>query len=116
MILRILFLSMISMELLNRRYVQKNNDKRLLYEVLELNFSAEDSQIRKAYNKLSKKYHPDKYGSSKKYVEIQRAFEVLSDRTKKHIYDTDGIDEVLRYEHALNNDFVERRYNQTRPK
>lgn len=50
------------------------------------------------------------------YVKIQRAYEILSSRTKKSIYDTDGIDEVSRYEHALQNGYVDRRYNKLNPK
>lgn len=47
---------------------------------------------------MSKKHHPDKGGNSSLYLKIQRAYEVLSDRTKRSIYDVDGLDEVARYE------------------
>lgn len=40
----------------------------------------------------------------------------MSNRTKRSIYDTDGPDEVSRYEHALENNYVSRRYNKIRAK
>ena len=92
------------------------SSKKFYYDILELKHSATEDEIRSQYKKLTKKYHPDKYGNSKKYTEIQRAYEILSSRTKKTIYDTDGIDEVLRYEHAENGGYVDRRYNRLNPK
>ena len=42
-----------------------------LYDTLEVGVAATDDEIRKAYNKLSKKFHPDKSGgSARKYAEI----------------------------------------------
>lgn len=90
---------------------QKNSPQ--LYDYLELKFSASDDEIKKAFNELSKKYHPDKYGSSDKYMKIQRAYEILSSRTKKHIYDTDGLEEAERYEHAVANGYAGQRYRKT---
>ncbi|EJF64934.1 DnaJ-domain-containing protein [Dichomitus squalens LYAD-421 SS1] len=64
-----------------------------LYKVLELSKSASEQDIRKAYKKLSRKYHPDKNkepGAEEKFVEIAHAYEVLSDSTKRQIYDRHG--------------------------
>ncbi|KAG6908330.1 hypothetical protein DXG01_005241 [Tephrocybe rancida] len=64
-----------------------------LYKVLGLHKSASDKDIRYAYKKLSKKYHPDKNkdpDAGDKFVEIAHAYEVLSDTTKRPIYDQYG--------------------------
>ncbi|RDX57284.1 DnaJ-domain-containing protein [Lentinus brumalis] len=64
-----------------------------LYKVLELSKSASEQDIRKAYKRLSRKYHPDKNkepGAEEKFVEIAHAYEVLSDSTKRQIYDRHG--------------------------
>ncbi|KAI0661750.1 DnaJ-domain-containing protein [Cubamyces menziesii] len=64
-----------------------------LYKVLELSKSASEQDIRKAYKRLSRKYHPDKNkdpGAEEKFVEIAHAYEVLSDATKRQIYDRHG--------------------------
>lgn len=64
-----------------------------LYKALELSKSASEQDIRKAYKRLSRKYHPDKNkdaGAEEKFVEIAHAYEVLSDPQKKQIYDRHG--------------------------
>ncbi|KAH9945168.1 DnaJ-domain-containing protein [Epithele typhae] len=64
-----------------------------LYKVLDLSRSASEQDIRKAYKRLSRKYHPDKNkeaGAEEKFVEIAHAYEVLSDSTKRQIYDRHG--------------------------
>ncbi|KAJ8592194.1 DnaJ-domain-containing protein [Rhizopogon salebrosus TDB-379] len=64
-----------------------------LYKVLELSKHASEQDIRKAYKRLSRKYHPDKNtnpGTEEKFVEIAHAYEVLSDTTKRQIYDRHG--------------------------
>ncbi|KAG8213021.1 hypothetical protein J3R82DRAFT_11413 [Butyriboletus roseoflavus] len=60
-----------------------------LYKALELSNHASEQDIRKAYKRLSRKYHPDKNkdpGAEEKFVEIAHAYEVLSDSTvsQKH--------------------------------
>lgn len=87
-----------------------NKDNTFFYQVLDLTFSATDEEIKKAFNELSKKFHPDKSGHSDRFVKIQRAYEVLSNRAKKHIYDTDGLEELERYEHALAHGYAGQRY------
>jgi DnaJ-related protein SCJ1 len=92
---------------------KQSKDKRFFYEVLEVPFWATDDEIKKAYTDLSKQYHPDRSRSSDKYVKIQRAYEVLSSRIKKLIYDTDGLEEVERYEHAKANGYAGQRYRRS---
>ncbi|EJD06571.1 DnaJ-domain-containing protein [Fomitiporia mediterranea MF3/22] len=63
------------------------------YKILGVHREASDADIRKAYKKLSKKYHPDKNkdeDAKEKFVEISYAYEVLSDETKRQIYDRHG--------------------------
>ncbi len=68
--------------------------KRDYYEVLGVEKSASDSEIKKAYRKLAMKYHPDKAGDDKeaeeKFKEASEAYEVLSDADKKARYDQYG--------------------------
>ncbi|KAJ7773235.1 hypothetical protein B0H16DRAFT_1304596 [Mycena metata] len=64
-----------------------------LYKVLDIHKSASEKDIRHAYKKLSRKFHPDKNkdpGAEDKFVEIAHAYEVLSDPTKRDIYDRHG--------------------------
>ncbi|MDF7663836.1 molecular chaperone DnaJ [Bifidobacterium sp. ESL0763] len=63
------------------------------YEVLGVDRSASDDQIKKAYRKMSRKYHPDIAGPEyeDKFKEVNNAYEVLSDPDKKRMYDS-GVD------------------------
>jgi len=69
-------------------------DKRDYYEVLGLSKGASDDEIKKAYRKLAKKYHPDMNpGDSeaeKNFKEVNEAYDVLSDSDKKAKYDQYG--------------------------
>jgi molecular chaperone DnaJ len=67
--------------------------KRDYYEVLGLEKGASQDEIKKAYRKLSKKYHPDinqEEGSDEKFKEIAEAYETLSDEQKRAQYDQFG--------------------------
>ncbi|MBN2782783.1 MAG: J domain-containing protein [Campylobacterales bacterium] len=64
-----------------------------LYETLEINESATESEIKKAYRKLARQYHPDVNKSpeaEEKFKEINAAYEILSDKQKKAQYDAYG--------------------------
>lgn len=66
------------------------------YEVLGLTKSATADEIRKAYRKLSRTYHPDVKkddpAAAKRFQEIQEAHEVLGDEEKRRKYDRFGPD------------------------
>ncbi|MDD5652295.1 MAG: molecular chaperone DnaJ [Candidatus Moranbacteria bacterium] len=61
------------------------------YKILGVDKSASDDEIKKAYRKLAHKYHPDKKGGDEnKFKEINEAYQVLSDKTKRSQYDQFG--------------------------
>ena len=58
------------------------------YELLQIDKSASQAEIKKAYRKLAKQYHPDtNEGDESSFKEIATAYEVLSDENKKRKYD-----------------------------
>ena len=64
-----------------------------LYETLEINENASADEIKKAYRKLARKYHPDVNkdpSAEEKFKEINAAYEVLSNPEKKQQYDQYG--------------------------
>lgn len=68
--------------------------KRDYYEVLGIDKSASETDIKKAYRKMAKKYHPDANPDNKEaeemFKEVNEAYEVLSDPQKKAAYDQYG--------------------------
>ncbi|RJP45600.1 molecular chaperone DnaJ [Candidatus Parcubacteria bacterium] len=61
------------------------------YKILGVGKSASDEEIKKAYRKLAHQHHPDKSGGNeKKFKEINEAYQVLSDKTKRANYDRFG--------------------------
>jgi DnaJ-class molecular chaperone len=57
------------------------------YDVLGINKSASEEDIKKAYRKLCLTCHPDKGGNQEEFVKIQQAYETLSDPEKRRQYD-----------------------------
>jgi DnaJ family protein A protein 2 len=75
-----------------------------LYDVLELNESATENDIKRAYKALALKYHPDKNNAKDDgiFKNIKHAYDILSDPEKRRIYDLYGEEE--------NDEFDERQY------
>jgi len=70
-------------------------EKRDYYEVLGIDKNASEDEIKRAFRRMAKKYHPDanpdnKQEAEEKFKEINEAYEVLSDPQKKQMYDTYG--------------------------
>ena len=69
-------------------------EKRDYYEVLGVSKTATDDELKKAFRKLAKQYHPDLHPGDKeceeKFKEVNEAYEVLSDKDKRARYDQFG--------------------------
>jgi len=80
-----------------------------LYEIMGLDEDATDKEIKKAFRKLSLKYHPDKNQgdgeAADKFREITDAYEILSDEKKKFQYDFGGMKAVKEGEKPDQMDF-----------
>jgi DnaJ-related protein SCJ1 len=75
------------------------------YNILELEKTANEEEIRKSYKKLAVKWHPDKNPNNKemaeqKFKEISEAYQILSDPEKKSIYDKYGYDGLKGHENG----------------
>ena len=68
------------------------------YKVLGIDRGADDRTLKKAYRSLALKHHPDKGGSEEKFAEISQAYDVLSDKDKRRVYDQYGEDGVKQHE------------------
>ena len=82
------------------------------YKILGIDKSATQEEIKKAYKKLARKYHPDlnpnDSSAHKKFQEINEANEVLSDPEKRKKYDQYGEN----WKHADEFEAQRQRYNQ----
>lgn len=60
------------------------------YKLLGVDRQADERTLKKAYRREAMKHHPDKGGSEEKFAEIGHAYEVLTDKEKRQIYDQYG--------------------------
>ncbi len=75
------------------------------YKVLEVSRTASQAEIKKAYRRLSLKYHPDKNSApdaASKFAEVSAAYDTLSDEDKRKIYDRGGEEAVKEQEQRQN--------------
>mgnify|MGYP001316632967 CR=1 FL=1 len=72
------------------------------YDILGVNRTADDKELKKAYRKLALKWHPDKHSENKdkaesEFKKISEAYSVLSDKNKRQVYDQygkEGLDNI----------------------
>ncbi|BFZ02027.1 hypothetical protein BsWGS_05066 [Bradybaena similaris] len=80
------------------------------YEVLGIDKTSTEQEIKKAYRRLALKWHPDKNPDSKeeakiKFQEISEAYDILSDKKKREVYDLYGKEGVLSGGHKGDEEF-----------
>jgi molecular chaperone DnaJ len=82
---------LIKLSIKQQKGIKMNNQE--FYDRLGVSKDASQDEIKKAYRKLSKKYHPDinkEAGAEEKYKEVQEAYETLGDEQKRASYDQFG--------------------------
>lgn len=65
-----------------------------MYEHLGISRSADATEIKKAYRKMSLIHHPDKGGDPEEFKKVQKAYEVLSDDARRANYDATGSEDI----------------------
>jgi DnaJ-domain-containing protein 1 len=82
----------------HKQFKSKENTKRLSeilkkcpYNILGVDNDAKDDEINQAYKKNLLKAHPDKGGSQENFIQLQNAYKVLIDPTKRRIYNEYGL-------------------------
>ncbi|KAI4841009.1 DnaJ domain containing protein [Plasmodium brasilianum] len=95
-----------------RVYDNSSEDSKDYYSVLGVSKDATSNDIRKAYKKLTMKWHPDKHLdpqdkiiAEEKFKTVVEAYDVLSDEEKREIYDLYGLDGLKRNVHTDVSDF-----------
>ena len=72
------------------------NKEKNFYKILEVDKDASEQEIKLAYRRLAKKYHPDLNkddpDAKDKFIEIKNAYDTLIDPSKRKIYDQVGYD------------------------
>lgn len=68
------------------------------YKLLNCDRSADERTLKKAYRREAMKHHPDKGGTEEKMAEISHAYEILSDKEKREVYDQYGEEGLKRQE------------------
>ena len=86
----------------NQQPKKKKEDGPDYYKILDVSRSASQRDIKRAYRKYSLEYHPDRNPDNEeahaKFLEINRAYEVLSDEEKRRIYDRYGEEGLSEHE------------------
>ena len=77
-----------------RRGPKKEVDNSTYYNLIGVEKNATFDQIKKAYRKKAIKEHPDKGGDPEKFKSLTQAYEVLSDKDKRELYDQGGEEAV----------------------
>lgn len=79
---------------MNKGNSEEIEQESLLYKLLDISPTATESEIRKSYKVLARKYHPDKNQedpeAKSKFQQLSQAYKILSDPRKRRIYDTTG--------------------------
>lgn len=83
-----------------------NRQRGQLYEILGVSPDASPEDIKKQYKKLVMQHHPDKGGDSDQFKRISEAFQVLSDKEQRSLYDQLGDDRYTQHKQGGGNDFA----------
>ena len=71
-------------------FIKQIFGEKSLYDILEVQKSASEEQIKKAYRKLALKHHPDRGGDAEKFKALSLVHSILSDSSKRSVYDQTG--------------------------